>query len=589
MIRKSLEQLKRYAFKEVCVYSLFSGALAVFVPLNLLLIERCISFVEKREWENFTVAFAVLAVCLMLVVFAQHQKRLADTQLTEAMISRGTPGIIRKLCFMKYSFFDKPDTADILYRLSGNPMGTIAGAWKKVIECISLAVQLTGTAFLYFRLSVGAGLSLMIVIAVQLYLGVRSQAEANRLYSMQTMKERQMAYIGGVLRGRASVFDSKVNGSSGFLCRFQEKLGASLLKERVIIQLKSEKYYAASLLIIAGWTAWLLFRVTSGTVSIGLSSVLMGSLASVISSENTLSYYLSSITGDFLVIRSFHDFMELEEETAGGPAAARSCEEKGGRIEFRNVSFSYPGAEEPALKNVSFTINPGQSACLVGENGSGKSTIVKLLCGLYEPDEGEIRINGKELSQYKEEGNGKLFRTVFQDYGCYFLTVRENVGLGDTARMDRESMVRDALLKAGALDFAEKLPKKLDTQLGHLDEGGVSLSGGQWQRLAVARADFPLSGFLLMDEPTASLDPIAESRMYEEIIGMFHEQGMLLVSHRMASAACTDLILVLEKGKLVQSGKHSTLMSENGLYREMYHKQACWYSEEGSVTEYEEV
>ena len=577
MIRNSLGMLKRYALKETLLYSVFACVSAVLVPLNLLWIDRCISFVETQEWKKFPPAFLLLAVGLMLVVYAQHRKRLADIELTETMVSRGTPGIIRKLCTMKYSYFDKADTADVIFRLSGNPMGTIANAWKKVIECISLILQLAGTALLYFRLSVGAGLSLMLVIAVQLYLGVKSQSEVNRLYSMQTIKERQMAYVGGVLRGKASIFDCKVNGSSDYVCSFQEKLGAALLKERVVLQLKSEKYYAASPLIMAGWTAWLLFRLSTGTISIGLCSVLLGSLAAIISSENTLSYQLSSITEDFLVIRSFHDFMNFEEEAGDQTAAADNNARKADSIEFKNVSFTYPGAKEPALKNVSFRINPGQSVCLVGENGSGKSTIVKLLCGLYKPDKGEILINGKELSHYRQGGNEKLFRVVFQDYGCYFLTVSENVGLGDTARMEQEVQIREALSKAGAADFTEKLPKGMDTQLGHLEEDGVQLSGGQWQRLAVARADFPLSGFLLMDEPTASMDPIAESRMYQEIVEMFHEQGLLLVSHRMASAVYADLILVLDKGELIQSGTHSSLMSEGGLYREMYQKQACWY------------
>ena len=214
---------------------------------------------------------------------------------------------------------------------------------------------------------------------------------------------------------------------------------------------------------------------------------------------------------------------------------------------------------------------------LVGENGSGKSTVIKLLCGLYQPEEGEILADGQPIGQLSPESRRKLTSVVFQDFENYSLTAGENIGLGNVARMDDRESILEAARRAGAAEILEGLPKGPDTPLNHLEEDGVSLSGGQWQRLAIARAYMAESAFFLLDEPTASMDPIAESRMYQSFVDILKGKGIILVSHRLASAKMADRILVLDGGTLAQDGTHEGLMQAEGIYREMFERQAGWY------------
>jgi ATP-binding cassette subfamily B protein len=196
----------------------------------------------------------------------------------------------------------------------------------------------------------------------------------------------------------------------------------------------------------------------------------------------------------------------------------------------------------------------------VGENGAGKSTVVKLLCGLYKPDSGEV-----------SAGN---ISVVFQDYAGYELTLRENIALGSLDKLYEDGALHDALRRGL---WAEKIP--LATNLGKLEDDGIDLSGGQWQRIAVARSLVSDSAFIILDEPTASLDPLAESKMYETFQSVLQQRGCVMISHRLASARLADKIIVLDGGKVVQTGTHDELVARDGLYAEMFAAQRAWYVE----------
>ena len=332
-----------------------------------------------------------------------------------------------------------------------------------------------------------------------------------------------------------------------------------------------------NLLLMVMWTAGLLFllvsKIANGSITLGLFVALMGSYPLLTGYQNTLSYHLSSMNRDLLVCRALMKLWGYGE--VGGDHGLDVCGSC--TLEFRHVGFRYPGREEWALKDISFQTDANESLALVGENGSGKSTVIKLICGLYQPQEGEILINGKPTGQLSPEGRRRLVSAVFQDFERYSLTAGENVGLGNIAQIDNDGKIMEALRRAGAEAVIEGLPGGLRTNLDHLEGDGVSLSGGQWQRLAIARAYMAESIFFLLDEPTASMDPIAESRMYQGFMDILKGKGIVMVSHRLASAMLADRILVLDKGRLVQSGTHRELMGEEGAYRRMFEQQSQWY------------
>jgi len=243
-------------------------------------------------------------------------------------------------------------------------------------------------------------------------------------------------------------------------------------------------------------------------------------------------------------------------------------------IVFDNVSFAYPNTEREVLHNVSFRINSREKAAIVGVNGAGKSTIIKLLCGLYRPDSGHIRIGGKDIAALSQDDVRQAVSVVFQDYGCYQLTLRENIAFGDLTALNDDERLSEALKRAGADEILEK---GLDVPLGRLYEGGIDISKGQWQRIAVARAFLSKSNFVILDEPTASLDPIAESRMYGAFSEILKERGTIIISHRLASAKMADKIIVIEGGEVAAVGNHAELMKEGGLYAAMFEEQSSWY------------
>lgn len=248
------------------------------------------------------------------------------------------------------------------------------------------------------------------------------------------------------------------------------------------------------------------------------------------------------------------------------------------KIEFSNVSFKYPGADKNCIENVSFIFQTGEKICLVGENGSGKSTLVKLLLKIYEPTEGKILINGNDIRKYDATTYRKLFGVIFQDYIRYFKTVQENIGFGDVDEIENMEKIKHVAKITKSNDFIEKYDKGYKTDLGTMffDEG-IMPSGGQWQKLAISRAFFPDSKILVLDEPTASLDPKAE----DEIFQMFHKyessKAVFMVSHRMCSAKLADKIILLDHGKIVEYGSHEELMANQERYFEMYTLQAEKY------------
>lgn len=246
-------------------------------------------------------------------------------------------------------------------------------------------------------------------------------------------------------------------------------------------------------------------------------------------------------------------------------------------IRFHRVSFTYPGGKTAALSDVTFHLRPGETVALVGANGSGKSTLARLMLGLYEPQAGQILADGIPYAQISRDSLRESMAVVFQNYVNYHMTLRDAVGFGKIDRLDDDGRLTNALRDVGLNITSEDFPLGLDTQLGRQFGVGMELSGGQWQRIAVARAMYRDAAVLILDEPTASLDPLAEMQALEHLMKMTRGRTTLLISHRLGSARLADRILVLHEGRLVEEGTHQALLLHGGVYAEMFQTQAKWY------------
>ncbi|MEQ4208587.1 ABC transporter ATP-binding protein [Actinopolymorpha sp. B9G3] len=249
------------------------------------------------------------------------------------------------------------------------------------------------------------------------------------------------------------------------------------------------------------------------------------------------------------------------------------------RLQVEDVTFTYPAATTQALVDVAFSVSSGEVIAIVGHNGSGKTTLAKLLCGLYEPTRGVVRWDGRPLAELTRDGGLSPVGVVFQDFGRYWFSGADNIGLGDVDRVGDRAAIERAARQAGAAEFLADLPNGLDTPLGVEVDGGADLSVGQWQRVAIARVLFRQAAFIVLDEPTASLDAEAEAALFQTIQDLRAGRTIVLISHRFSTVRTADRILVLDQGRLVEQGPHDELMALDGHYARMYRLQASAYAD----------
>jgi len=328
--------------------------------------------------------------------------------------------------------------------------------------------------------------------------------------------------------------------------------------------------------------ALIAMRVLSGEFMLGDYTLYTGAILTVSNCVSTLITTSATIYEGTLFIDNLIDFMNEKKTVIPRVSPPEKVlRNTGHTIEFRNVSFRYPGTERDILKNVSFTITPGETVVLVGLNGAGKTTLIKLLTRLYDPSDGTIYLDGKDLRDYDVKSLYSIFGIIFQDFGKYAVTVEENIRFGDIHREEDRSRVEYAARQSAAEEFIRRLPKEFDTPLMRVFEmDGIEPSIGQWQKLAVARAFYADSDILILDEPTASLDPMAEQEIFNQFDQLRHDKTTIFVSHRLSSATVANQILVLENGVVAERGSHRELMELKGKYHRLFTTQARRYLED---------
>jgi ATP-binding cassette subfamily B protein len=304
-------------------------------------------------------------------------------------------------------------------------------------------------------------------------------------------------------------------------------------------------------------------------------------LAGAISGANgelqTIFSLLSAMSEQALFLTDLLTFFKVSPRIMDRPGALPGPREIREGFSFEDVTFCYPGSSKPVLDRMNFEIRPGERVAIVGENGAGKTTLVKLLSRLYEPSSGVIKLDGVDLRDYKLEDLRALIGVVFQDFMRYDMTARDNIAVGRMRIREADPDLWDAATRAGARQLVDDLPLKLDQMLGRRFDGGVDLSGGQWQRIALARAYLRDAQLLILDEPTAALDAVAEQQVFDTFADMTRDRMALLISHRFSTVKMVDRIVVLSDGRIVEEGGHHQLVGNGGIYSRLYDLQAANY------------
>ena len=331
--------------------------------------------------------------------------------------------------------------------------------------------------------------------------------------------------------------------------------------------------------------AMIALQVFTGRMMIGDYTLYTGAVLSVATCISTLIASSASIYEGTLFIDNLIAFMKQPQTVIPNTdTPADVVREKGHTIVFEHVSFRYAGMKRDVLHDVNLTIGAGETVVLVGLNGAGKTTLIKLLTRLYDPTEGRILLDGKDLKEYDVKQLYRIFGIIFQDFGKYAVSVSENISFGDIYQEAEPEKIREAAKQSNADDFISKLPNAYDTALmRYFEQDGIELSIGQWQKLAIARAFYSESDVLILDEPTASLDPIAEQEIFNQFDKLRADKTTIFVSHRLSSATVATKILVMEYGRVIEEGDHRTLMNKQGRYHELFTTQAKRY-----ISEHEE-
>lgn len=400
-------------------------------------------------------------------------------------------------------------------------------------------------------------------------------------FSMQNQKnERAMRYFKYIFTNYDNSLEIKLYNIKDFLIGKYIDSWKEYYKNRKKFTAKIAALMFVSLLISTFVSQLLLYilligKIAKKIISIGDAMYYMSLFHNLYNSTVSLIRIISSSNAAFVRLNTVKEFINQKPMVQKNGVLTLDKIQK---IEFSHVYFRYPGKENYVLEDCSFTMEAGQQIGLVGENGCGKSTIVKLILRLYDVEEGEILLNGIDIMEYDIEKYRAMFSVLFQDFIKYSFTLRENVSLSDIEKSDNDERIKDALSKSEMSELVSTWDKGLETPLTRsFEPDGKELSGGQWQRIALSRVFFADRDFVILDEPSASLDVFAEEKIFHQFQQLSGTRSSIIISHRLSSIVAADKILVLKNGRILEQGKHRELLSKNGYYSELFCAQAQSY------------
>jgi ATP-binding cassette subfamily B protein len=580
-------RIVREAAPRVIAAELLFRVVAALIPLGVLAVGRLIiddvhlyiahqGKLPAHFWWLVVVefAFAMLAAILVRaitfcdVVLADQYSRYVSTKIMEHAAK------LDLTSFEDPLFYDRMERA----RVQGTDRIMMIQATGQLIQQLVTTFSLAAS-IVFFSPWI---LATLVVCMVPAFLGETHYAFLG--YSLnfrQTPAKREMEYLRILGGSKESAKELKLFGLGAFLVGRYTKLSHQLHTQTV--GLAKRRLVVGALLTLLGTLgyygsyAFVIYQTIAGVLTIGTLTFLTAAIAGTSTNIQAVFSTFSTIADQALFITDLLNFFDTQPTVVSKPNALPAPRPARMGFEFRDVSFAYPGQSRWVLSHISFHLKAGERLALVGENGQGKTTVVKLLTRLYDPTAGQILLDGVDLREYDLEDLWKEVGVIFQDFMRYDFTAAENVAIGRIADKDNIFRLRSASQKSLAEGVIRKLPKGYQQVLGRRFEGGVDLSGGEWQKMALARAYLRDAQLLILDEPTASLDAKSEHEVFLRFAELTRGKMALLISHRFSTVKMADRILVLENGKIAEQGHHEELLLQGGRYAEMFELQASSY------------
>ena len=577
------------------VMAIFNGVspvISAYISANLL---NTVAEVITLESADFTLVTSMLLPAMLLqfgymfVVSLINSISNMVTRLSGELVgNRVKRRIMEKAKTIDLSSFDMPEFYEKFEnanREAGNrPIQVIRATFSIVstlISVISFVIILAAAA--WFAPIVVVLLSVPSAIITFWY-----RKKNFNYMRRRSIDRRQMSYYSDTLVNKDTVKELKLFGlSDTFIFNYNkvfQKYFGGIKRLTIGEGMWNIAISLVTTLVNCALFFFIAYTVTTGSGRIGDYSLYTGALTSIAASVAAIVTTVSTIYEGTLFIDNMIVFMNEKQKIA--PSVKDPVEvakHTSHTIEFKNVSFRYPGTGRDVIKNMSFTVAPGDTVVLVGLNGAGKTTLLKLLTRLYDPTEGTVLLDGRDIREYDVNSLYDMYGVIFQDFGKYAFSVSENIAFGDVKREIDLDRVKAAAKASAADEFIGRLPQGYDTPLMRVfDRNGIEPSIGQWQKLAIARAFYSDSDVLILDEPTASLDAIAEQEIFDQLDKLREDKTTFFVSHRLSSATLATKILVIDGGVLVEEGTHAELMAKNGIYHELFTTQASRYVSECS-------
>lgn len=512
----------------------------------------------------------VKPVIFLVLLFAWKElskffRNILDIKLEQRLELNLNKSLMNKLSLIAVDEIEKSEFQDKLNQIKDRPHLALIELFNSSILILSTVIKVVGIAFVFFNISGILGISYLIAAIFDILFTFMAVNKMNKMFENTSRNEREMENVIDILKNKEALYEIKVFKMKNlFLNRF-EKYSSAVFKERLDTTLKSQNYLLLSSVVNIVWMGLVILFIVSKllakAIGAGDLTAIVTSASSTLDMAEDFVYEASTVSNNGYIANTLFYILSYDERKV------EKSSKYGDEIEFSHVSFKYPGTEKMVLHDLSFKINKDKVTAIVGENGAGKSTIIKLVAGLYEPTEGSVRISNMNPYSMSNEDISNELSIVFQDFKNYEISLRDNILFGKAGDISED-------LRLLELDKYSE-----DTNIGKLEEDGVYLSGGENQKLALARAIQKKSDFLIFDEPTASMDPMVEAKMYDNILKVLKSRGAIIITHRLVLSKLADDIIVLNEGRIVERGSHDELMNRGGIYKQMYDEQSGWYKE----------
>jgi ATP-binding cassette subfamily B protein len=567
----------------LAVLTVVAGILpAVIAYVGQLIVDGVVAAMASDTPQTARVLWLIVLEAGVVTLVAASQRGLSVSQsLLRALLGqRVNVMILEKALTLQLTHFEDSEFYDKLTQARREASSRPLSLVNRTFGLVQNAISLTSYAVLLFAFSPWAVVILLGAGLPSFFAEAKFSGDAFRLFRWRSPDTRMQLYLETVIAREDGVKEVKLfQLGPRLLQRYRDIFDKLYVEDRRLTLRRDSWGFVLGLLstiAFYGAYAWIVIATINGQITLGAMTMY---LVLFRQGQTAVGASLSAISGmyeDNLYLSNLYEYLGQPVTPHGGTAQQGPDPSQG--LEFRGISFSYPGASQKALDNISLQIRPGQSLALVGENGSGKTTLIKLLTKLYDPTEGQILLDGLDLQHWDVEALRQRIGVIFQDFGRYQFSVGENIGAGDVRHIDDTVRWEAAATSGMAAPFIKDMPERYETQLGRWFKGGRELSGGQWQKIALSRAFMRSDAdILVLDEPTAAMDAASEAAIYDHFRSQSHNKMTILISHRFSTVRAADQIVVMHKGAILEQGNHESLLALNGQYAHLFELQARAY------------